>query len=152
MRGEIWSLDVILGNDWRKETWLQCDIWYCLDTWVHYVIARSTKRRWLSCVGGRRQYDWLELEWAKEGNGFYIVVCQLSHAIQLFWLITTYSLTLKGRYSVVGIATCYGLDDRGVGVQVPVGVRIFTSPNLPDRFWGPHNLLSKGYRELYPRG
>jgi hypothetical protein len=36
-------------------------------------------------------------------------------------------LEAPSRDSVVGIATCYGLDDRGVGVQVPVGVRIFTS-------------------------
>jgi hypothetical protein len=27
-----------------------------------------------------------------------------------------------------GIATACGLDDRGVGVRVPVGYRIFTSP------------------------
>jgi hypothetical protein len=32
------------------------------------------------------------------------------------------------RDSVVGIATGYGLDDRGFGVQVPLGVRIVTSP------------------------
>jgi hypothetical protein len=38
------------------------------------------------------------------------------------------------RDSVVGIATCYGLDDRGVGVGVPIGSRIFSSPNRPDRF------------------
>jgi uncharacterized membrane protein YdcZ (DUF606 family) len=31
-----------------------------------------------------------------------------------------------------GIVTSYGLDDRGVGVRVPVGSRIFTSPNRPD--------------------
>jgi hypothetical protein len=37
------------------------------------------------------------------------------------------------RNSAVGIATSYGLDDGGVGVQVPVGVRILTSPNRPDR-------------------
>jgi glutamine synthetase len=36
------------------------------------------------------------------------------------------------RDSVVGIATSYGLDDRGVGVRVPVGSRILTSPNRPD--------------------
>jgi hypothetical protein len=34
--------------------------------------------------------------------------------------------------SVVGIATGYWLDDRGVGVRVPVGSRIFTSPNRAD--------------------
>jgi hypothetical protein len=35
--------------------------------------------------------------------------------------------------SAVGIATGYGLDDRGVGVRVPVGPRIFTSRYSPDR-------------------
>jgi hypothetical protein len=33
----------------------------------------------------------------------------------------------------VGIETSYGLDDRGVGVRVPVGSRIFSSPDGPDR-------------------
>jgi hypothetical protein len=48
--------------------------------------------------------------------------------------------------SAVGIATGYGLDDRGVGVLVP----IFSSPRLPCRFWGPPSLLSKGHQELLP--
>jgi hypothetical protein len=54
--------------------------------------------------------------------------------------------TFRSRDSVVGIATCYGLDNRGVGVRVPVGSRIFSSPYRPDRLWGPLNLLSNGYR------
>jgi hypothetical protein len=54
--------------------------------------------------------------------------------------------------SVVGIATGYGLDDRGVGVQVSVGSRIFSSLNRPDRLWGPPNFLSNGYRWLILRG
>jgi hypothetical protein len=33
----------------------------------------------------------------------------------------------RSRDSVVGIATGYGLDDRGVGVRVPVGSRVFSS-------------------------
>jgi hypothetical protein len=37
------------------------------------------------------------------------------------------------RDSVISIATGYGLDDRGVRVRVPVGVRIFTSPSRSDR-------------------
>jgi hypothetical protein len=61
-------------------------------------------------------------------------------------------ILIRSRDSVVGIATGYGLDDRGVGVQVPVGVRIFTSPRRPDRLWGPRNLLSNGYRGLLSRG
>jgi hypothetical protein len=46
--------------------------------------------------------------------------------------------------SVVGIETAYGMDDRGVGVQVPVGSRIFSSPHHPDQLWGPPSLLSNG--------
>jgi hypothetical protein len=46
----------------------------------------------------------------------------------------------------VGIATGYRMDDRGVGVRVPLGPRIFSSPRCPDRLWGPPNLLSNGYR------
>jgi hypothetical protein len=50
------------------------------------------------------------------------------------------------RDSVVGIAIGNGLDDRGVGVRVPVGSRISSSPRSPDRLWGPTNLLSNGHR------
>jgi hypothetical protein len=43
---------------------------------------------------------------------------------------------------VVGIATNYGLDNWRVGVRIPVGWRIFSSPYHPGRLWGPPNLLS----------
>jgi hypothetical protein len=58
----------------------------------------------------------------------------------------------RSRDSIVGTATGYGLDDRGIGVRVPVGSRIFSSPRRPDRLWGSPNLLSNGYRWLFPRG
>jgi hypothetical protein len=45
--------------------------------------------------------------------------------------------------SAVSIATGYGLDDRGVGIRVPVGTKIFPSPYRPDRLWGLPSLLSK---------
>jgi hypothetical protein len=38
---------------------------------------------------------------------------------------------LRSRDSVVGIATGYGLDDRGVGVRAPVGSRIFSTSSRP---------------------
>jgi hypothetical protein len=38
--------------------------------------------------------------------------------------------------SVAGIATGYGLDDRELGVRVPVESNIFTSSRHPDRLWG----------------
>jgi hypothetical protein len=52
----------------------------------------------------------------------------------------------------VGIATAYGLDDRGVGVRVPVGSKIFCAPRRPDRLWGTTNLLSSGYRGIFLPG
>jgi hypothetical protein len=55
--------------------------------------------------------------------------------------------TSRSRDSAVGIATAYELDDRGVGVRVPVELRIFSSPRRPDRLWGPSSLLSNGYPE-----
>jgi hypothetical protein len=39
---------------------------------------------------------------------------------------------IRGRDSIVGTATGYGLDDGGVGVRVPVGSTIFSSPDRPD--------------------
>jgi hypothetical protein len=68
---------------------------------------------------------------------------------QKFPSIRNYTTMLYG--SVVGTATAYGLDDRGVGVRVPVESRIFISLYRPDRLWGPTNLLSNGYRGVFPR-
>jgi hypothetical protein len=48
-------------------------------------------------------------------------------------LITMIKFT-GSRGSAVGIATDYGLDDRGVGVRVLLGSRIFCSPRSSDRF------------------
>jgi hypothetical protein len=58
----------------------------------------------------------------------------------------------NNRDTIVGIATGYGLDDRGVGVRVPVGSRNFSSPRRPDRLLSRPNLLSNGHRGLFTRG
>jgi hypothetical protein len=39
-----------------------------------------------------------------------------------------------------------------VGVRVPVGSGILSSPHRPDRLWSPPNLLSNGYQGLFPQG
>jgi hypothetical protein len=48
---------------------------------------------------------------------------------------------IRRRDSSVGIATSYGLNDGGIGVQDTVGSRIFSSPERPDRLWGPRVKL-----------
>jgi hypothetical protein len=58
----------------------------------------------------------------------------------------------ESRDSAVSIATGYGLDGRGVGVRVPGGSRIFSSPSHSDRLWGAPNILSNGYWGAFPMG
>jgi hypothetical protein len=66
------------------------------------------------------------------------------------YLLYTYDISAPS--SAFGIATGYGLDNRGVRVRVPVRSRILSSPCRPDRLWGPSSYLSNGYRGLFPRG
>jgi hypothetical protein len=58
----------------------------------------------------------------------------------------------SSRDSVVGIATGYELDDRGVGVRVPVRSRIFSFPSCPDRLWGHSASYTMGNRGTFPEG
>jgi hypothetical protein len=66
-----------------------------------------------------------------------------------YWQIPS---TVRSRDSAVGIATGYGLYDRGVEVRVSVGSRIFSSPRHPERPGSPLSLLSNGYRGYSGRG
>jgi hypothetical protein len=54
--------------------------------------------------------------------------------------------TVRSRDSAVGIATGYELDES------PGNVRIFSSPQRPDRLLASRNLLSNVYRWLSPGG
>jgi hypothetical protein len=57
-----------------------------------------------------------------------------------------------GRDRVVGIVTGYWLDDQGVGVRVPVGYKIFTSPIVEtgSEVYPISNLL--GMRDFFHEG
>jgi hypothetical protein len=59
---------------------------------------------------------------------------------------------VSSRDNSVSIVTGKWLDGQGVGVRIPIGSRIFSSPRFPDRFWGPSSLLSNVYRRHFPRG
>jgi hypothetical protein len=74
----------------------------------------------------------LSLSWATSTQSI------ASHPISLTFILIL-STHLRGA-GIVGIAASYGLDDRGVRVRVPVGSRIFSFPNHPDRLWGPPTL------------
>jgi hypothetical protein len=71
-------------------------------------------------------------------------------AHKLIFLVVLF--VTESRDSSVGIATGYGLDDRGFGVGVPVWTRIFTPPFRPDWLWSPSSLLSNRHRGPFPWG
>jgi hypothetical protein len=72
----------------------------------------------------------------------YTTFCQ----VNLIWVHT---IQMRSPGSAVGVATGYGLDDRGIGVLVAIGSRMFTSPYRSDRLWGPPSLLSNWYRRPF---
>jgi hypothetical protein len=65
--------------------------------------------------------------------------------------VMTWIFFFRNQDNIVGIVTGIRLDDRGVGVRIPLGSRIFSSARRPDRLWGPPNL-SNGYQVLFPQG
>jgi hypothetical protein len=63
----------------------------------------------------------------------YSMMLYIVNNIHLFIRNTDISTRQNVNLFPPSIATSYGLDNRGVGVRVPVGSRIFSSPNRPDR-------------------
>jgi hypothetical protein len=129
--GRRWS-----GHDadleYRRHTALCTDVYTgtSLDTQNHSLLARtalfSTTRRLLFMLS------------------LFRLPCVLLVPYSVIYLFSCWD-------SVVGIATSYGLDDRGVGIRDPVGSRIFSSTRRPDKLWGPPSLLSYWYRGLFTR-
>jgi hypothetical protein len=65
---------------------------------------------------------------------------------------TTSSLCYSRIPVAVGVAAAYGIHDGGIRIRLPVGSRMFSSPQSSDCLWGPIGLLTNGYRGLFPRG
>jgi hypothetical protein len=63
-----------------------------------------------------------------------------------------WTVFLWSRVSAGGIATGYGLEDRGVGVQVPVGSRIFASPRVQTSSGAHPTSYPKGTWGFFPEG
>jgi hypothetical protein len=62
------------------------------------------------------------------------------------------AITLQSCDSIVGIATVYRQDDRGVRVQDTETQRILMSPYHPEQDWGLPNLLYNGSWGTFPGG
>jgi hypothetical protein len=113
---------------------------------------RLFKRLWFIWLMYVRPLLWLLFDFniPKWNPGF--ITCYTYVTTEIFTPPLWYRCKSQSRRShslrFVGMAT--GMDDGGVLVRVPVGSRIFTSPNCPDRFWGPPSLLRNGYRGLFP--
>jgi hypothetical protein len=71
---------------------------------------------------------------------FVLTVSVFYYCQSAVYILCTTTLIVN-RDSSVGIAAGYEMDDREVGVRVPVGSRIFTSPYRLDRLWGPPGLF-----------
>jgi hypothetical protein len=112
---------------------------YCPMTPNKRVIDISP--RWISTDKFSAQYIRVPLNWHVKESNERLKKIYIYYSDSNFYIIMKYSLyfaqvmcTNRSRGSVVGIATGYGLDDRGVGVRVPVESIIFSSPRHPDRY------------------
>jgi hypothetical protein len=75
----------------------------------------------------------------------------------IYWALLIINLHLVSFVSVhvlgeLHFMADYGLVNGGVGVQVSVGSRIFSSTYCPDWIWGPSSILIYGYWGLFPLG
>jgi hypothetical protein len=68
------------------------------------------------------------------------------------WYFVAPSLTRGRVCNLLLLLVLARLNNRGVGVRIPVGPIISTSSYRPDRLWGLPNLLSNGYQRFYSRG
>jgi hypothetical protein len=133
----------------------------CYQTPSPHILSLMWETKFYTHTKNWQHYSFLLIFWragqeAKDAKLKCSEHCQKIICSQQKWSYSIgqqrWKILFSSRDSVVGIATDYRLDDREVEVRVAVESRIFCSPRRPDRLWGPPNLLSNGYRRLFPRG
>jgi hypothetical protein len=70
----------------------------------------------------------------------------LTHSSFIYLLLLVLSVVLRYLDFMLPVS------DQRVGLQVPVGLRIFTSSNDPNRLWDLPSLVSIEYRDCFPLG
>jgi hypothetical protein len=79
-----------------------------------------------------------------------LTVFELFKQKRLSTYISNLYIHQSPRDSIVGIATGYGLGERGVRVRVPVGSRIFTSPIMQTGFGAHPTSYTMGTGGSFP--
>jgi hypothetical protein len=78
-----------------------------------------------------------------------VLIAKLCDFTSLLFNYLEYNKIYRSSVSSVGIAAGYVLEERG---SIPSAGKVVFSLQHPDRLWGPHSLLSNGYREDFPEG
>jgi hypothetical protein len=92
---------------------------------------------------------WKILQWGTGCKSCYFCPGQgLVRRRATFSLSNIYTTSIYRLDSAVGIATGYGLEGRGVGVQVPLRSRIVSSLCRQNRLWCQTSLLFSEYRRF----
>jgi hypothetical protein len=128
----------------QEPTWIQSTHWHCYFRNMHLSSILPYMARPTGCCLPFAFYAFLIFP-IRAICPATLIVIRLDEESTSWSSSLTVCLPVN-RDTVVGIATRYGLHDRGVGVPVSIGSRIFSSPRRRDRLWGPPNLLSSGYR------
>jgi hypothetical protein len=117
---DLWCVGLLnILRDENKNMVFHSLLWY-IDTCLLGSFVWEAVKKWVSCKSAQ-----LKVQLWRED-----FMCDI-------W-------SMWSRDSVVGVATGYGLDDRGVGVWVPVGSTIFSTssrlalgPTQPPLQWVP---------------
>jgi hypothetical protein len=120
---------------------------------LHHIFLLSTElvSAWSSllyCSEVQKYFIFVSL------NIYHIknILNKSTNSDDIYFILQIVLYVFRSPDSAFGKPSGYGLDDRGVGVRVPMGEMLFTTQCCPNRLWDPPSLLSHGYRVLFPWG